>query len=66
MMTKKIFLNLILAFIVSTNVNSQKSNLEPLDIFKLQHISNPQISPDGRRVLYERNFKDIRKVKIKR
>ena len=59
MMTKKIFLNLILAFIVSTNVNSQKSNLELLDIFKLQHISNPQISPDGRRVLYERNFKDI-------
>ena len=45
--------------IVSISANAQKSNLEPLDIFKLQHISNPQISPDGSSILYERNFKDI-------
>ena len=58
-MTKKIYLNLILALIVCKIVSSQKSNLEPLDVFKLQHISNPQISPDGKRILYEKNFKDI-------
>ena len=58
-MTKKIYLNLILALFVSKTLNSQKSKLEALDIFKLQYISNPQISPDGNSILYERNFKDI-------
>ena len=58
-MTKKIYLNLILALFVSKTLNSQKSKLESLDVFKLQHISNPQISPDGNSILYERNFKDI-------
>ena len=58
-MTKNIYLNLIIALIFSISVNAQKSNLEPLDVFKLQHISNPQISPDGNSILYERNFKDI-------
>jgi len=58
-MKKKTYLNFITLLIVSISANAQKSNLEPLDIFKLQHISNPQISPDGRSILYERNFKDI-------
>ena len=58
-MTKNLYLNLIIALIVCISVNAQKSNLEPLDVFKLQHISNPQISPDGNSILYERNFKDI-------
>ena len=48
-----------MALIFLTTVNAQKSNLEPIDVFKLQHISNPQISPDGNSILYERNFKDI-------
>ena len=48
-----------MALIFFINVNAQKSNLEPIDVFKLQHISNPQISPDGNSILYERNFKDI-------
>ena len=58
-MKKKTYLNFITLLIVSISANAQKSNLEPLDIFKLQHISNPQISPDGSSILYERNFKDI-------
>jgi acylaminoacyl-peptidase len=33
--------------------------LEPLDIFQLEWISDPQISPDGERVVYARNFNDI-------
>ena len=49
----------MMALIFFTTVNAQKSNLEPIDVFKLQHISNPQISPDGNSILYERNFKDI-------
>mgnify|MGYP001158692747 FL=1 len=58
-MTKKIYLNLIITSIFSISIYAQKSNLEPLDIFKLQYVSNPQISPDGNSILYERNFKDI-------
>jgi len=37
----------------------QKTPLELTDIFNLEHISDPQISPDGTRVVYVRNFKDI-------
>ena len=58
-MVKNIYLNSIIASIFSISVCAQKSNLETLDVFKLQHISNPQISPDGNSILYERNFKDI-------
>ncbi len=58
-MAKKKYLNFISLLIICISVNAQKSNLEPIDVFKLQHISNPQISPDGGRILYERNFKDI-------
>jgi len=32
---------------------------QPIDIFDLEYISDPQISPDGERILYVRNFKDI-------
>ena len=31
----------------------------PLDVFQLEFASDPQISPDGRRVVYVRNFMDI-------
>ena len=30
-----------------------------LDVFELEWVSNPQISPDGRRVVYQRNSMDI-------
>ncbi len=30
-----------------------------LDIFNLEYISDPQISPDGSKIVYVRNFKDI-------
>ena len=58
-MAKKKYLSFISLLILCITVNAQKSNLEPIDVFKLQHISNPQISPDGSSILYERNFKDI-------
>lgn len=37
----------------------QKTNLELLDIFDMEYVSDPQISPDGKQVVYVRNFKDI-------
>ncbi|MEM9846856.1 MAG: S9 family peptidase [Bacteroidota bacterium] len=35
------------------------SVLEPLDVFDLEYASDPQISPDGKSIIYVRNFKDI-------
>ena len=36
-----------------------KTNLEPIDIFDMEYVSDPQISPDGSKIIYVRNFKDI-------
>lgn len=36
-----------------------KTNLELVDIFNMEFVSDPQISPDGGQVLYVRNFKDV-------
>lgn len=32
---------------------------QPLDIFELEYASNPQVSPDGSRIIYTRNHFDI-------
>src|SRR4051812_200044 len=32
-----------------------------MDVFKLEHASDPQISPDGKHVVYVRNFMDVKK-----
>ncbi len=34
---------------------------QPLDVFKLEWASDPQISPDGSTIIYVRNFMDIMK-----
>ncbi len=33
--------------------------LEPIDIFDMEFVGDPQISPDGSKIVYVRNFKDI-------
>ena len=45
--------------IVSISHGQVKSNLELIDIFNMELVSDPQISPDGSRVIYVRNFKDV-------
>ena len=54
---KKILLLLLLASQVI--VAQQSDKLELLDIFNLEYISDPQISPNGKHVVYVRNFKDV-------
>ena len=39
--------------------NQEDKSFQPIDIFDLEYVSDPQISPDGMRVAYVRNFKDI-------
>ena len=57
---KNLTLLLTLLLTYTVNLQAQVSNqLEMLDIFNLEYISDPQISPDGQKIIYVRNFKDI-------
>ena len=41
-------------------VAEEKSDrLAPMDVFNLQYAGDPQISPDGKRIVYVRQFSDI-------
>ena len=54
------FILLALFLIISLTIQSQeKSELQLLDIFDYEYVSDPQISPDGKKIVYVRNFKDI-------
>lgn len=57
---KKCLTSLFLLVLISLSATSQtKTNLELLDIFNMEYVSDPQISPDGSKVVYVRNFKDV-------
>jgi dipeptidyl aminopeptidase/acylaminoacyl peptidase len=47
-----------LAFIPAS-FGQVQSNLELIDIFNYELVSDPQISPDGSQIVYVRNFKDV-------
>ena len=50
----------LLSFLVTINIYSQSSDIfTPLDVFDLEYVSNTEISPDGNKILYQRNFNDI-------
>ncbi|HEY9116375.1 MAG TPA: S9 family peptidase [Roseivirga sp.] len=54
------YLSILCLALIVFNGHAQVSNkLEMLDIFNLEYVSDPQISPDGSKVIYVRNFKDI-------
>src|SRR6516162_713044 len=40
-----------------------KDRLELMDVFKIEYASDPQVSPDGKQVVYVRNFMDVMKDK---
>jgi len=39
---------------------AQTEPLKPIDLFDLEYVNNPRISPDGKRVIYERIYFDIK------
>jgi dipeptidyl aminopeptidase/acylaminoacyl peptidase len=49
----------ILCLAFSTASADQHDRLQPMDLFNLQSVSDPQISPDGRKIVYVRRFGDI-------
>lgn len=56
---KRIF-TLLLFLILFTNLQSQNNtNFQLTDIFNLEYVSDPQISPNGEKIIYVRNYKDI-------
>jgi acylaminoacyl-peptidase len=38
-----------------------KKPLAPMDVFKVEYADDPQIAPDGKRIVYVRNFMDVMK-----
>lgn len=44
-----------------SQAQQQKIPFQPLDVFELEWASNPQISPDGKQIVYKRNGFDIMK-----
>lgn len=59
-MMKHLFKTVLFLFtIVPFSYGQVKSNLELIDIFNMEYVSDPQISPDGSRIIYVRNFKDV-------
>lgn len=52
-------LRIVLLAILIPLLSIGQDKLTLLDIYNLEFISDPQISPDGKKVLYVRNFKDV-------
>lgn len=50
---------IVLLFLGQIALGQTKSNLELIDIFNMEYVSDPQISPDGNKIIYVRNFKDV-------
>lgn len=49
----------LLGFCLNSLQAQEKTNLELTDLFNMEYVSEPQISPDGTQVVFVRNFKDI-------
>ncbi|WP_300434600.1 S9 family peptidase [Christiangramia sp.] len=67
-MNKKLYylLTFILIISLGQNVKAQlKSNFDYLDVFQLEYTQNPQISPNGKYVVYRRTGFDIMQDKSK-
>ena len=50
---------LLMVTLIPLGYSQVQSNLELLDIFNMEFVSDPQISPDGSKIIYVRNFKDV-------
>jgi len=58
MMTRILVLVLFSAACGISNA-ADRTLFDRMDVFELEWVSNPQISPDGRRVVYNRNSMDV-------
>jgi dipeptidyl aminopeptidase/acylaminoacyl peptidase len=56
-----ILLLLAIAPCLALGASTEKKQFQPLDVFDLQWATDPQISPDGKTVVYVRKYVDIMK-----
>ncbi|MGB6360000.1 MAG: hypothetical protein WBF30_14570 [Candidatus Acidiferrales bacterium] len=52
----------VLMFVIALPLAAQEApanRISAMDIFNLQYASDPQISPDGAKIVYVRRFADI-------
>ncbi len=57
-MKKLLFLALCIGW-ASPSFSQKEEMFTPEEVFELEYASSPEISPDGKSVIYQRNFKDI-------
>ena len=58
-LTKNLLALLLILIPIRSSFSQLSNKLEPIDVFDLEYVSNPQISSQGDKILYQRNFKDI-------
>ncbi len=56
---KRISILFILMITTAVSWAQNDSKLKLTDIFDMEYVSDPQISPNGEKIIYVRNFKDI-------
>lgn len=59
--TKSLLLSLFLIFAISLNTLAQvdESHFDYMDVFDLQMVASPEISPDGNTIIYQRHQYDV-------
>ena len=58
-LNKRLIIVFIIIFYSNISNSQSKNKFNPIDVFSLEYVSSPKISPNGEKVLYVRNFKDI-------
>lgn len=56
---KTYLLPLVFLILVHYSKAQPSDKFELTDVFDLEFVSDPQISPDGQKIIYVRNFKDV-------
>ena len=50
-------------FLINIIIAQNKNVLQPMDIFEMEGVSDPRISPDGSQIIYVRSGSDVMKDK---
>jgi acylaminoacyl-peptidase len=58
---RKTFLAASFFLLSAAGASANSGKLELADVFGIEYATDPQISPDGTRIVYERNFMDVSK-----
>ena len=56
---KKLLFSILLVSCCAWNSRGQSNELQLIDVFQLEYVSDPQISQDGSKIIYVRNYKDV-------